>query len=432
MNKLSIFSLLLLLVIASGCKKDLNIGEDIINLQDQKLNVVFTDTVSIIAYSLPVDSVTASKLSYNILGSQLDPVFGTTTASIYTQLRLSQNNVDFGTGAVCDSIILTLDYAGFYGDSNQTQTIRVFEVTEDMFFDTTYYSNKTLQIDPIELGSYTGAFNLTDSLLFDGSLTEPHLVIRLKNSFGDKIISKSGGSELADNDAFLQFLKGIHITADKATSKGGLAYLDLMSSLSVLTLYYHNDTDTLNYKFSINESCSYFSNFNHYNYADASPEFKSQVVLKDSSFGNQTLYVQSMGGVKTKLYFPHLKQLLADGPIAVQNAELVITAKTGSTDEYTPVYSLATVKLDSAGIQQFINDYYEGSAYFGGDYNETSKSYSFNINRYIQSVLLDKENQYGLELIAKGSSIYGNRLIFAGPKSTEQRLKLRLTYTKVN
>lgn len=431
MKKLLYFSIAIFIFLAIGCEKNPNVGEDLVTLQDSKINIDFTDTVSIIAYSKLVDSVSTSKLKYNLLGSINDQVFGTTTASIYTQLRLSQNNVDFGTNAVCDSIILTLDYTGFYGDSTSIQTLKVYEVSEDLNFDSTYYSNDTLIVDPTEIGSLTAAFNLKDSVYYDEILVKPHLILPLNKSFGNKILAKSGMTELSDNENFKNFIKGIMITAEKSPNKGGLAYINLMSGLSVLSLYYHNDKDTLVYKFAINEFCSYFSTFNHYNYADATIDFKTQVIDGDTTLGDKSLYVQSLGGVKTHFYFPFIDELSKNGPIAIQNAELLINVESGTDADYEPIYGLAVVKLDSLGNPQFINDYYEGSTYFGGDYNSSQKNYSFNLNRYIQSLVSGNEMQYGLDLVAKGASIYGNRLIFGGSNSLERRFRLRLTYTKV-
>jgi hypothetical protein len=415
-----------------ACEKDGDLGEDLITLQDSEINVAFTDTISIYAYSEIVDSVSTSNLRQNLLGSHLDAVFGTTTASIYTQLRLSQNDVDFGSNPVCDSIILTLDYADFYGDSSVVQTINVHEISEDMYFDSTYFSNDTLDVFTTPIGSYTGGFAPNDSSLYDGTIAAPHLRIPLETSFADKILAKSGMTELSDNDNFLDFMKGIFITAQKSTQSGGFAYFDLTSSLSGVTLYYHNDSDTLNYKLSINESCSYFSAFNHYNYMEASTDLQFQINKMDTMLGMQNLYVQSLGGIKTRFYFPFLKDLSKDGPIAVQNAELLINVKSGSDQDYEPLFGLAVVKLDSTGKPQFIDDYFEGSSYFGGDFNEINKQYSFNLNRYIQSILQGNQKEYGLEIIAKGASIYGNRLIFAGPESNDRPFRLKLTYTKVN
>lgn len=434
MERLNILiSLALLITIGffTSCDKPGNIGEDLVLLEDNKLNVTYTDTLTINAYSVLVDSVTTNKLKYNLLGSFYDGVFGTTTASIYTQLRLSENNVDFGANAICDSVILTLRYDGFYGDTASEQTLRVYEVDENIYPDSIYFSNDSLNVKPNAIGVQKVVFNPKDSILYGSTMVEPHLKFYLDNSFGDRIMSKSGQTELSDNENFQNFIKGIFITSDRAINKGGFAYFDLMSPLSIVSIYYHNDSDTSVYKFAINEFCGYFSTFNHYNYSDASPDFRSQIIDGDTNLGNQTLYVQSLGGVKTHFDFPTINSLTKDGPIAIHNAELLINVGSGTDMNYDPIYGLAVVKIDSTGSPQFIDDYFEGSAYFGGDYSESNKYYTFNLNRYIQKIVSGKEKQYGLDLVAKGASIYGNRLVFDGPKSNDRRFRLKLTYTVI-
>ncbi|OIP02594.1 MAG: hypothetical protein AUJ98_00630 [Bacteroidetes bacterium CG2_30_33_31] len=420
-----------ILIPFSACQKPGDLGADIVENSVNQLNMTFTDTISIDAYSTPVDSVSTSKLKYNLLGSYYDDVFGTTTASIYTQLRLSENNVNFGINAVCDSVILTLDYYGFYGDTASEQNLRVFEVSDDLYPDSIYFSSVSKNLIPSEIGIQKVVFNPKDSVSYSGVKVKPHLKLFLNNSFGEKIMAKSGQTELSDNTNFQKFMKGIYITADKAISKGGFAYFDLMSPLSFMSVYYHNTTDTSVYKFAINEYCSYFSKFEHYNYMDASADFKAQVIAGNKSLGNQKLYVQSLGGVKTVLKFPHLDELTKGGSIAVQNAQLLINIGSGTDVNNVPIYGLAIVKLDSLLTPQFIDDYYEGSSYFGGDYVTIDKNYKFNINRYLQSLVNGEAKQYGLEIIAKGASIYGNRIIFDGAKSTDRKLRLKLTYTKI-
>ncbi len=110
---------------AISCQKEPDlIGLDLLPIEDN-LNIDYTDTSTVVAYTLREDSLRTDELALNLLGSMSDPVFGTTTASIYTQYRLSKNNVTFGENAVADSMILTLTYKGVYGDSMASKTIRV-------------------------------------------------------------------------------------------------------------------------------------------------------------------------------------------------------------------------------------------------------------------------------------------------------------------
>jgi len=83
---------------------------DIIGMEIQPdndtFNIVFSDTTSIISYSEIEDSVRSDETPDNLLGSYKDPVYGTSLASFITQVRLSSNDVSFGTTPIFDSLIL--------------------------------------------------------------------------------------------------------------------------------------------------------------------------------------------------------------------------------------------------------------------------------------------------------------------------------------
>ena len=110
--------LIILSLFFTACEDDQNnVGLDIQPPGD-RLNVFTTDTFSVYAYSKPVDSVRTDETSVSLLGSIHDPIFGTTTASLYTQFRLSETAVSFGDNPVLDSLVMTLDYKSLYGDTN--------------------------------------------------------------------------------------------------------------------------------------------------------------------------------------------------------------------------------------------------------------------------------------------------------------------------
>ena len=74
-----IASLFLIFSIVSCSKPAGEIGA-IIQPEDSKLDVSWTDTAMIYAYSIPDDTVRTDGLSTILLGSMMDPTFGHTTA----------------------------------------------------------------------------------------------------------------------------------------------------------------------------------------------------------------------------------------------------------------------------------------------------------------------------------------------------------------
>jgi len=158
------FLALYLAMVLPSCTEKNVVGVDVLPNQSG-LNTTFTDTVTIISNTVKEDSLRTDTLfSKHLLGNYNDPVFGKSQASIYTQVLLPTNNVNFGDSLKLDSIVLTLAYNGFYGDTSIPQTVEVYELNEDLSVGNEYYSDQDFIIKPTLLGSKTFVPNLTDSV----------------------------------------------------------------------------------------------------------------------------------------------------------------------------------------------------------------------------------------------------------------------------
>ena len=110
------FIVVLNILIFLSCSKEPN-QLALNQITNEKINYIVDSTSTVIAYSVRDDSVSTYRPSYNLLGSMMDPVFGKTSASIYSQFKFVAAYLDFGAAPVCDSIVLYLAYAtGYYGD----------------------------------------------------------------------------------------------------------------------------------------------------------------------------------------------------------------------------------------------------------------------------------------------------------------------------
>ena len=117
-------------ILLYSCKKEFDsIGLELQNEED-RLGNTFTDTTTLIAYSMIEDSIVTGNLSNAIIGYVNDPVFGRTQAGFYTQFDLSGTNVSFGNSPEFDSLVLSLQYAGYFGDTLSALSIKVYELTE--------------------------------------------------------------------------------------------------------------------------------------------------------------------------------------------------------------------------------------------------------------------------------------------------------------
>jgi len=414
-----------------GCNKEPQvIGLDLVG--NNPLLVDFSDTTSVKAYSELVDSLRTDEATLALLGSMYDATMGKTTASIYTEFALSTLGQDFGTNPVCDSVKLFLLYAGYYGDTLSPQTVKVFEVTEDMFVDTSYYSHDNLQFDPTLLADYTFVPHPTDTVWIDSVSYDAHMTVPMNTILGDKILA-APASALDNNTEFKEYINGIRITADpiETPDHGAILYMNFYSTLSRINLYYHNDDeDSLFYRLVLNStSNARFTNYDHYEYADAAPEFKQQLIDGDSILGNQVIYAQGMAGVKSKITFPYLSDWVENSAIAINEAKLIFTDM-DPDNVFHPASQLSLLKINEDGTINYLQDEIEGAAYFGGYY--LNGKYTFRITRYIQSLLTGGETDYGLYLMMPGGSINAGRSVINGAESEVGKIKLELLYTRPN
>lgn len=436
--------MILVAVMVSSCKKDpYSIGLELLPPTDT-LNIRTNDTSTIIAYSLLQDSIRTDKATTGILGSIMDPVFGITTASFYTQFRLSTESPSFGTRPVLDSLVLVLPYAGSYGDVSTIQNVKVYEISEDLHYDSIYYSNKRLQTYNNVLANFSFKPRPTDSLVIDTVKVAPQLRINLNhfsNYLGNKILT-APVSALSTSETFIAFMKGLYLETTPVYNGGALFSFDMYSSVSKLVIYYHNvegDTALLHFDMPVNAQCAYFNRFDHNKYLDASPDFKNEVLNHDTLTGKNKLFLQGLGGVWTKVRFPYIKNFEKGHHIAIHNALLVV--KDYETDTaLQPPPQLNIIKRDSLGKISNLIDYDEGAGYYGGTYNKTQRTYSFRISRHLQEVLLGITYNYDLYLMVNNpivNSLTPNRVMLNGTKPSlpvvsSDRIKLQITYTRLD
>lgn len=102
----------LLIMSLNGCKNSDEIG---LNLTPpgERFQYVVDSTAVVTASTILQDSLTTEKRATSLLGCMNDPIFGRSTASLMTQLRLSSNEVDFGVNPLIDSVVVLLKYKGY-------------------------------------------------------------------------------------------------------------------------------------------------------------------------------------------------------------------------------------------------------------------------------------------------------------------------------
>jgi len=420
---------LLLLLWGGGCKKPEDIGVTILPSFDL-LKTPFSDTATIQCVTLLEDSLRANGLSKVLLGSYVEPDFGLSQASIYSQVLLG-NIPSLGSNLTADSLVLSLAYAGYYGDTTIQQTVHLFEITDNTISaDSTYHTNKTFDCGTTDIAPpLLFSPRPTDSVMVGTANQPAQLRIPLNTALADSFLSILQQSQYQNNTGWLSYFKGVYIKTD-STSGGAILYFNPSSAYSKMSLYYHDSSNASHsYDLVLNGA-----NINHethnYNYPTISSVAQ---VLADSSnlANNDTLsYLQSMAGLKVKLKFPYLKHFNDSGKIVINKAELVLNvAPISDTGKFAPPTNLLLAAFDSTGAIMFVADYYESN--FGGYYNSSNSTYTFNIARQLQQILDGKVVDYGLSLNVLSSGVQANRVIIGSGKSMGSRMKLRLFYTRL-
>lgn len=430
-----------LLLTSVSCKKSAEtIGNNMIS-GDDFIEVYHTDTVEIICHSY-LDSVATKNTTNALLGAMRDPVFGTTEAGFYTQLRPSVAGQSFGVNPVLDSVVLQLNISGYYGDTSVMQTAHVYQMTDTLSYAESYYSNDVVATDAVDhAGSYMfHPHPYTKGVVVgNDTIGQPVIRIPLSAEIGDMLLNMDT-TAYSRPDLFKQHFPGLYVTCSPVAQNGAICYLNLTNnSFTALQLYYHNASTPekpMRYDFYITSSDVFFNHFDH-DYTQGSPEFVSQLLDGQEALGQEIIYLQTMGGVKTWVQFPNLSHWtdsLEHSHLVINEAKLILPAATASMDSVFKVpATLSLVGINADSSNYLLPDYYEGNAYFGGTYSSSTQSVVFRVSEYLQSVIMEKKENIGLSLGINGSSYTASRYIVNGPEAVDGNgMKLEVTYSIVN
>ena len=284
------------------------------------VETLFTDTLTVRMSTVLADSVRTSNPDIFLAGRYVDPLFGTITASSFIRMSLGFQ-LDLGTTAVYDSLVLYTPYNYAYGDTLPSQTLSVHRIREVIDPLKNYYNTSTLPYDATPLATHT----FQSRPLAGGTLR-----FRLPDDLGKELFALSGQTAGQTNAEFSKILGGIALIPG-AKNTAVLGFPGVSNALS-LRLWYHTTTDTTSKSFplqaivALQSGATTRAGFNRVT-ADRSgtplAALKPLQPVSASSTGDRT-YVQDALGIRTKIEIPYLKSLAKNGPIAINRAELSI------------------------------------------------------------------------------------------------------------
>lgn len=377
----------------------------------------FDTTFHVIANNFD-DITQCDSIGYNdLLASGIitnNPLFGSTKAEMYFQLKPSVIPVILPAhdtlSMVVDSVVLVLKYNHSYGDTNVMQKLKVYELGGDFKRDSVYKTCDKFIYFPDEIGevSFTPT-SLRDSIHAFREDDNNQLRIKLPNSYGENYINNA--ANLTSDSLFQQYFKGFAVVPDDATGGEAINYFDLTSSSSRLSIYVRSKRDTILDTASIN--LTYTSTSMQANYIE-NQRGTSQITqfTGNNPSGDSLLFVQTYpSGSYVKLSIPALSSF----PNSVINrAELIVEQVYDPLAAQFNVPNLLYLDIpDSSGkyipipCDFSLTEAQSGFSSLGGKpkkiTNQQSQQiarYTFNISRYVQSIVTRKDANATIRLRA--------------------------------
>ncbi|MBD3639072.1 MAG: DUF4270 family protein [Crocinitomicaceae bacterium] len=429
-----------LFVLWSCRKEETDVGQ---SLQGEGLDVTTIDTFSLITYTDELTPMPSDETAINLLGYYRDPVFGSVDCGIVTQVRLSSSNPSFSASpgdVIVDSVVMSLAYTGikWYGNLDDI-TVEAYEITDDLIREDQQYHTSTtpnyIATNLVPIGEEVISPDVvSDVPLANGDTLAAHLRIRLDSTLlGDKLVSINEAGNMATDELFVNAFKGIYLKVNGsglAVGQGGVLYFALESSLSKLTLYFHEVSDpTLKeYDFPINSSAA---RYNKIDFGRAGTDVEA--VLTDSTQGQDQFYTQA-GSAWAIVHIPHIMDLNKDSlgdenKKIINKAELVLPVQDFEQDGFDPSTRLFIARVINDSISDFTRDYQSINAL--PIYDQANKEFRFIMTLEIQGILNGTVANNGFRIYTTSffaSSI--ERTIFNGPESTlKDKARLEVTYT---
>jgi hypothetical protein len=428
----------------ASCDTPKEIGDDLFSVE---VGLNYSDTLTIKSSTVLIDSIYTGSPNTLLIGSFNHPVLGLSESAVFTQV----SNIDtlFAKAtSVYDSLTLRLAYANYQGDTTKAQTLSVYRLLDSLNRGTDYFANSTIRTDPTLLGRHTftprpirtKAMN-GDSILYDT------LRFRMSDSFGRELLSKYADITVAaGSKGFRDYFPGVLFKSTSTSSSA--AMIGFNPGYSRMTLYFHNPGDTLKYHmdyyFSLSNALypELLARFNQIKStkSGALAALKNPGNIVSSTATSGLTYIQAGTGVATKVEFPYLQNLKGNRNVAVNKAELIVTAA-DNIDLQQTIGQLSIVETNSTnrtlrnsyGLKYLLSE--GGSTVLTAAIDPGSKTYTFNVTTAIQSILVGKQANNGwLITPALTSNSSGNTRIinesarFVPLQALKARLKIYYSY----
>lgn len=442
MRILIAFSLITISLLSISCKKDENIGREV-QVGNNDILLLTTDSFHISSFTTEAEPERTDERFEGMLGAYMDPLFGPNVISFHSQFHLEEEGFNFPNDAIFDSAFISFRLTGGYrekelsDETNSLMHFEVYEISEDLSFESQYLSDEQVNYLPNIVGEYMGEVSLFDSIKVDGVSQPAQIRIPLNQSWVEGIMN-SDPSNFTSNASFTSFLKGLTvrpIQTNDPSSTGAIFYFSPLSSFTGVTIHYHTTDDTTKFSLITSSLTANFMTFEH-DYASA----PIGSILNDTAIGSDKLYLQSTIGTDLSLELKDIASSFAQNPKVINIAELFIPVDT--TENYYPLPKLTVSRKLEDGTAELLPDQAQTGArdIDGSIYTDSSNTYyRFLITQYVQEIIHNYQpgsNRSEILIVSpSGNTTLANRSVVTGPRpvnSTLPKMRVEITYTPLN
>lgn len=453
-------ALALMTIVFWGCEEDINktghdllLPGDLISAHKQSI-----DKATMQAFTVRDEKLRTNKPEYTLLGTFNDPVFGKTTSEFAAQFRVSE--ITNFSNIIFDKLELKLLYIESYGDTITPQNLKVYELQSDLNAEDTtrYYQDIDLKsLAKTEVLGQTTHKAKKLKLYYNPKTTNPastketpkdtvihEIVFPLSASLAQKLMAvdlskdPNNPNPQNPNDKFIKQFKGLYIEADNMVNQGGgLMRVRTSAPGTHLRLYYHKPNDTTQYivEYRMTSSAARVNRFVHDYSTTTFAANLDQMTQQDT-----LIYLQTTGGLSSKIKIPGLSAWKDSTDVAVNKAELIFKVEPAYLDtvKYPAPPKLILSLMDESGKifntnQQLIfpSDLSSFSeSYYGGVYNKKDGTYRFNLAKHMQEIIKGETKNNGFYLTTNNKNAVYDRVVLKGATS-KIGIRFEITYTKI-
>lgn len=376
------------------------------------------DTLYGTGITLYEDSLMTTGYSLGLLGNINDAIFGSASASIFTQIICnSETGFDY-TSSTIDSVILSFAInEGDYDTLGAGFDLSVHRLAEEISSETVYYGFDEIAVAE-EL--FHGRVGL------DTNYKDKHVIsVRLSSS----LHSLFDGHRYTQEE-FCSAMRGIRITLNNPDTIVTVSFNDKDTKVSVFRTYVNSDNEStvLQEGFSISTGARHFNHFEH-NYVSELSIFNSN--KKDSIDGANQMYLDPMGGTRVKLTFDsQIRAFHATHPNAIVHyAELILPVDHSRSPN--PADDLLALRQDGDSTYYIYDmmDPYRSSG-FDGKYHAGNGMYFYRINttQHLQKLLRQGKDE-GTLIYINSRRASAKRSVLQG-YNTDQKPHIVLVYSE--